>query len=142
VTQNGRGTNEKRPRDDDLAEGERQSKREKVDDDDGEEMEIDEDEEATQQGAMSGMLHRSDLYVRLFLSEAVIPPAVQQPSARLLCTNLPQEVTDDVLSVLFQQYVTSCFLKVRAGTFPDIKGFKPPMSRRHRRQVQLVPEPR
>jgi hypothetical protein len=26
-------------------------------------------------------------------------------TVRLLCTNLPQEVTDDVLSVLFQQYV-------------------------------------
>lgn len=36
---------------------------------------------------------------------SVAPSAVQQPSARLLCTNLPQEVTDDVLSVLFQQYV-------------------------------------
>ena len=41
---------------------------------------------------------------RYFL-EAAVPPVVQQPSARLLCTNLPQEVTDNVLSVLFQQYV-------------------------------------
>jgi len=37
-----------------------------------------------------------------------VPAQVQQPSARLLCTNLPQEVTDDVLSVLFQQYVPVC----------------------------------
>lgn len=37
-------------------------------------------------------------------SEASMPAPIQQPSARLLCTNLPQEVTDDVLSVLFQQY--------------------------------------
>ncbi|KAF8487569.1 RNA-binding domain-containing protein [Gautieria morchelliformis] len=29
---------------------------------------------------------------------------VKHPTAALLCTNLPQEVTDDVLSVLFQQY--------------------------------------
>lgn len=42
-------------------------------------------------------------------SQAVVPTSmptqVQSPSSRLLCTNLPQEVTDDVLSVLFQQYV-------------------------------------
>ena len=31
-----------------------------------------------------------------------------QPSARLLCTNLPQEVTDDVLGVLVQQCVVTC----------------------------------
>jgi len=33
-----------------------------------------------------------------------VPAQVQQPSLRLLCTNLPQVVTNDVLSVLFQQY--------------------------------------
>ena len=36
-----------------------------------------------------------------------VPTQVQQPSQRLLCTNLPQVVTNDVLSVLFQQYGTS-----------------------------------
>ena len=36
-----------------------------------------------------------------------VPTQVQQPSLRLLCTNLPQVVTNDVLSVLFQQYGTS-----------------------------------
>lgn len=36
-----------------------------------------------------------------------VPTQVQQPSLRLLCTNLPQVVTNDVLSVLFQQYDTS-----------------------------------
>ena len=35
-----------------------------------------------------------------------IPSAIQQQSARLMCLNLPQEVTDDVLAVLFQQYVS------------------------------------
>lgn len=34
-----------------------------------------------------------------------MPQTVQYQSARLLCTNLPQEVSDDVLSVLFQQCV-------------------------------------
>lgn len=39
-----------------------------------------------------------------------MPQVVNYQSPRLLCTNLPQEVTDDVLSVLFQQYVrTSTF---------------------------------
>ena len=36
-----------------------------------------------------------------------VPAQVQQPSLRLLCTNLPQVVTNDVLSVLFQQYDAS-----------------------------------
>jgi hypothetical protein len=44
-------------------------------------------------------------------SEVAVPPPVQQPSTRLLCTNLPQEVTDDVLSVLFQQYVPNRTLR-------------------------------
>jgi len=56
-----------------------------------EEMEIDEDEES---GRPSTSAFTSD----------TVPPACEQPSAQLLCTNLPQEVTNDVLSVLFQQY--------------------------------------
>lgn len=35
----------------------------------------------------------------------VIPALVDYPTPRLFCTNLPLEVTDSVLSVLFQQYV-------------------------------------
>ncbi|KAK2466170.1 hypothetical protein APHAL10511_001812 [Amanita phalloides] len=54
---------------------------------DEEEMEIDEDED----GGKSA-------------TAPPVPPQIQRPSARLLCTNLPQEVTDDVLAVLFQQY--------------------------------------
>lgn len=38
-------------------------------------------------------------------TSSTVPQQVSMPTARLLCTNLPQEVTDDVLSVLFQQYV-------------------------------------
>ena len=49
-----------------------------------------------------------------------------QPSARLLCTNLPQEVTDDVLGVLFQQCVVTCSIDA-SGKFtraapPQISG--------------------
>jgi len=51
-------------------------------------MEIDEDEEPAPQ----------------LKPLATIPPPTQHPSARLFCANLPQEVTDSVLSVLFQQY--------------------------------------
>ncbi|KAG1770071.1 hypothetical protein EDD22DRAFT_117588 [Suillus occidentalis] len=82
-------TADKRRRDEDMADGQPKSKREKSEDDsDGEEMEIDEDEEPAPQ----------------LKPLATIPPPTQHPSARLYCTNLPQEVTDDVLSVLFQQY--------------------------------------
>ena len=35
--------------------------------------------------------------------KAAVPSTSEQPTAQLLCTNLPQEVTDDVLSVIFQQ---------------------------------------
>ncbi|PFH46173.1 hypothetical protein AMATHDRAFT_8142 [Amanita thiersii Skay4041] len=80
----------KRQRDEqDKIGGDKPSKREKNDEEDEEEMEIDEDEDG---GKFSQTPSTS------------IPPPVQQPSARLLCTNLPHEVTDDVLSVLFQQY--------------------------------------
>jgi len=58
------------------------------DDNSDEEMEI-EDEDAPQK----------DTSVPI-----AVPSQAQQPTARLLCQNLPQEVTDDVLAVLFQQY--------------------------------------
>ncbi|OJA17010.1 hypothetical protein AZE42_00604 [Rhizopogon vesiculosus] len=80
---------DKRRRDEDMADGQPKSKREKSEEDsDGEEMEIDEDDDAAPS-------HKP-------LDN--IPPPTQHPSARLFCTNLPQEVTDDVLSVLFQQH--------------------------------------
>ncbi|EEB95550.1 hypothetical protein MPER_05461 [Moniliophthora perniciosa FA553] len=64
----------KRQREDDAGEGP-QAKKEKSDSDD-EEMEIDDDDDVPTQNTN------------------VIPSQAQQPSARLLCTNLPQEVTD------------------------------------------------
>ncbi|KAG5343082.1 hypothetical protein C0989_000072 [Termitomyces sp. Mn162] len=81
---------QKRQRDDENADGERNAKREKSEDDE-EEMEIDDEDEPAQSS-------------NTFSSTTVVPSASQQPSTRLLCTNLPQEVTDDVLAVLFQQY--------------------------------------
>ncbi|KAJ3506041.1 hypothetical protein NLJ89_g7093 [Agrocybe chaxingu] len=84
VSQNG-----KRPRDGDIPDSERQSKRERADESD-EEMEIDDEEEAPQKTEPS--------------APTIVPSQVQKPTAKLLCTNLPQEVTDDVLGVLFQQY--------------------------------------
>jgi RNA recognition motif-containing protein len=68
---------------------ERQLKREKPGEDE-EEMEIDEEEEGTKTTSTP--------------APTSVPPQVQRPSTRLLCTNLPPEITDDVLSVLFQQY--------------------------------------
>jgi len=85
VTQNG-----KRPRDGDTGDSDRHSKREKADDSD-EEMEIDDDDEKNEKNDLSA-------------APSSVPAQVQQPSLRLLCTNLPQVVTNDVLSVLFQQY--------------------------------------
>ncbi|KAF9058127.1 hypothetical protein BJ165DRAFT_1335235 [Panaeolus papilionaceus] len=86
VIQNG-----KRARDGDVDEVERKTKREKSDESSDEEMEIDDEEDAPQKKLSSA-------------APTTVPTQVQQPSARLLCTNLPQEVTDEVLSVLFQQY--------------------------------------
>lgn len=87
VSQNG-----KRQRDGDLGEGDRQAKRERGEDnEDEEEMEIDDDDELP-------------LKTDTSVTPTTVPPQVQHSSARLLCTNLPQEVTDEVLSVLFQQY--------------------------------------
>lgn len=108
AAQNGKVTEKKRQRDEELADGERRAKREKPEEDE-EEMEIDDEEEPAQPNGKyctSSYLSLLPAICFMSFSEAgTIPPPVQQPSARLLCTNLPQEVTDDVLSVLFQQYV-------------------------------------
>ncbi|KAI0353474.1 RNA-binding domain-containing protein [Trametes cingulata] len=101
---------EKRQRDDRMDDDAREVKRERTEnsDDEGEEMEIEDDEEGAKQaapanGAPVACLH-SACVVLTFLNTGQVPAAVQQPSARLMCLNLPQEVTDDVLAVLFQQY--------------------------------------
>ena len=58
-----------------------------------------------------------------FVGSGGVPAAVQQKSARLLCTNLPQEVTDDVLSVLFQQYVNYISISIPTDAlFSQIPG--------------------
>jgi hypothetical protein len=99
-------SSEKRQRDE---EGDRRPvKKEKAaDGSDDEEMEIEDDEEGEAGGA-SGAFAMSCPYNRLSHSSAV-PAAVERPTARLLCTNLPMEVTDDVLSLLFKQYVLVIF---------------------------------
>ena len=105
---------DKRRRDEDMADGQPKSKREKSEDDsDGEEMEIDEDEDTAPPIKPLGMPYISP-YERCSHNFIVanIPPPTQHPSTRLLCTNLPQEVTDDVLSVLFQQCVLPFFIQV------------------------------
>lgn len=53
------GAGEKRGRDDRMDEDMREPKRERVDDDDGEEMEIEDDEEVSSKPEASGMLRNS-----------------------------------------------------------------------------------
>jgi U2 small nuclear ribonucleoprotein B'' len=100
ISQNG-----KRPRDSD-ARGERLKKREKVDDSD-EEMEIEDEEESPQKKDACTLCYfhiKPPFNLQAAASDpASVPSQVQQPTAKLLCQNLPQEVTDDVLAVLFQQ---------------------------------------
>jgi len=119
---NGRQANgavaEKRQRDERMDEDGREAKREKTnDDDDDEEMEIEDDEEG---GKQQGSANTS--------APATVPPVVQYQSARLLCTNLPQEVTDDVLSVLFQQYQGFQSTHVVPSPTPNAAGQKAKMA--------------
>ncbi|KAK7061674.1 spliceosomal protein [Favolaschia claudopus] len=102
LMQKGRA-DKKRQRDEEVADGERKAKRDKGDDDDDEEMEIDDEEDAQQNASAAGEV------------------PVAGPTARLLCTNLPQEVSDGVLSVLFQQY--HGFKKANVST-TDVPGVK------------------
>ena len=82
--------------------------------------------------------------IRICMLAHIIPapppqPVVKHPTAALLCTNLPQEVTDDVLSVLFQQYVCS------EASMNDLEPYRTPdtkVSNRHtwhsrQHQVQM-----
>ncbi|PBK72691.1 RNA-binding domain-containing protein [Armillaria solidipes] len=102
----------KRRRDADAAEEEPGAKRDKAEDQDDEEMEIDDDDDD------------DDVPPRPTFSSAALPPQVDQPSARLLCTNLPQEVTDDVLAVLFQQYQGFQATQVTQSPTPNADGTK------------------
>ena len=64
---------------------------------------------------------RLPVFTCINLTSGAAPTTTQQPTAQLLCTNLSQEVTDDVLSVLFQQCVPSFQYpnRVRANHFLD-----------------------
>ncbi|KAH7908495.1 hypothetical protein BJ138DRAFT_1174154 [Hygrophoropsis aurantiaca] len=104
-------TIDKRQRDEDTADGQPQPKRERSEEEDSdEEMEIDDDEETGQQARTSACM-----------------PSIQL-SARLMCTNLPQEVTDDVLSVLFQQYKGFQTTQVAQAPTPNADGVKVKMA--------------
>ncbi len=106
------------------------AKREKAGDEDGEEMDIDDDDEA---GPPAPSTSNSMSYIFIVLSYGLIlQPFFQlvhsaqvQPSNKLLCSNLPQEVTNGVLAVLFQQYVVTCYsaLWFVQGTF-RYRGFQ------------------
>ncbi|KAI0774094.1 RNA-binding domain-containing protein [Fomes fomentarius] len=106
------GAGEKRQRDDPMDEDAREVKRDRtskdVDDDDDEEMEIEDDEDAPVKPANT--------------ANGQIPAAIQQQSARLMCLNLPQEVTDDVLAVLFQQYQGFHSVQVVPSPTPNASG--------------------
>ncbi|KAJ7638764.1 hypothetical protein FB45DRAFT_903746 [Roridomyces roridus] len=100
LVQKGRADKKRQREEEETAEGERKAKRDKGDDDD-EEMEIDDEEDKNE--------HAS----------GEVP--VSHPTARLLCTNLPQEVSDGVLSVLFQQYHGFKTTNVTPTDVPGVK---------------------
>ncbi|TFK28789.1 RNA-binding domain-containing protein [Coprinopsis marcescibilis] len=106
--------NGKRPREDERGE-ERKAKREKSEDDSDEEMEIDDEDDAPTEQSNS-------------FSGETIPQQVHQATARLLCTNLPQEVTTDVLSVLFQQYQGFQTTQVAWSPQPNSEGTRVKMA--------------
>lgn len=108
-------TNGKRPRDSDVADGERTTKREKSDDSD-EEMEIEDDDDSGAQNKTSSEM------------SSTVPQQVSMPTTRLLCTNLPQEVTDDVLSVLFQQHPGLKSVQVTWSPTPNAAGVRVKMA--------------
>lgn len=108
-----------------MDEGEREAKREKNDEDDGEEMEIEDDDDSNAKPSTSPDFPTYQYYpvidsLVLLHHQGAIPQAVKQASARLLCSNLPQEVTDDVLSVLFQQSVMFSFATFRSVSVIDV----------------------
>ncbi|KAJ3572466.1 hypothetical protein NP233_g3075 [Leucocoprinus birnbaumii] len=108
-------SNGKRQRDGDAADGERTAKREKSDESD-EEMEIEDDDDSGGQNKSSSATPSS------------VPPQVSMPTSRLLCTNLPQEVTDDVLSVLFQQHPGLKSVQVTWSPTPNASGTRVKMA--------------
>ncbi|KAF7977643.1 hypothetical protein HWV62_3060 [Athelia sp. TMB] len=118
-------SSDKRPRDEEMADGERQTKREKADDDDDEEMEIDDEEEP---GPASTTPFTS----------ASVPPTSQQPTSRLLCTNLPQEVTDDVLTILLEPRDGFKSCHVLPSPTPNAQGVQVKMAQALFKSVDLA----
>lgn len=100
-----------------ATDGDRRTKREKHGEDD-EEMEIDDDED--DEVGVSNAATK--------VAPSSVPPQLQRPSPRLLCTNLPQEVTDDVLSVLFQQYQGFQTTQVTWSPSPNAAGARTKMA--------------
>ena len=95
-------------------------------------MEIDDDDETPRKNDSCMLcclnhvryLFHTPCSLRIAAAPSSVPTQVQQPSIRLLCTNLPQEVTDDVLSVLFQQYdVSQIFPLQSINHFYQVQGF-------------------
>ncbi|KAI9508147.1 hypothetical protein F5148DRAFT_980274 [Russula earlei] len=82
------------------------AKREKVADEDDDEMDIEDDDDDDGAGAPA-------------------PAASNRyPSNKLQCSNLPQEVTNGVLAVLFQQYRGFQTAQVKPSTKPNATGEK------------------
>jgi U2 small nuclear ribonucleoprotein B'' len=101
----------KRPREDENATEEPKKKKEKQEGDDSdEEMEIEDDDDEEDQTPPD-----------VNLVAGAVPPTSSQPTARLLCTNLPPEVDSSVLSILFQQYNGFHTTHVVATTDPQLK---------------------
>ncbi|KAA1466759.1 RNA-binding domain-containing protein [Dentipellis sp. KUC8613] len=130
LSQAGANGQQKRGREDEeAADGAaRGQKREKAEDSDDEEMEIDDDDEGESKpnNSMSCILlcaiYLNWVHPSVRNHPAIVPQAVQRPSQRLLCTNLPQEVTDSVLSVLFQQYQGFQSTQVAPSPTPSASG--------------------
>ncbi|KAI0248810.1 RNA-binding domain-containing protein [Lactifluus subvellereus] len=105
------------------------AKREKAADEDGEEMDIDDDDEAgppvpstsNSTSCIPTALHHGIMSTMLY---SFVHLAQAQPSNKLHCSNLPQEVTNGVLAVLFQQYRGFQTAQVKPSTKPNAAGEK------------------
>lgn len=84
-------------------------------------------------------MNNFDMISIVILPKATIPPPTQHPSARLFCANLPQEVTDSVLSVLFQQWASFPFYPSHSRILQiGTRVFNQHMSPNHQLQMLLV----
>ncbi|KAH9983208.1 RNA-binding domain-containing protein [Russula compacta] len=105
------------------------TKREKVADDDDEEMDIDDDDDEAGPPEPTTSNSTSCIsvfdYGTMFTSSCSTAHLAQvQPSNKLQCSNLPQEVTNGVLAVLFQQYAGFQTAQVKPSTKPNTSGEK------------------